>query len=269
MLVKDKIKPLYPCPLLLTISLMVDIFTTRPGLLQDLSSFVASLVRLPLQGSSYRWRPKETIEVRVIWSRLEVVKEIKIPLMLMAESKAIGRVMATAPLGTVPVFPVEQPASSNRVELLYERFYKQGPSIFLGGPDVIKAEQWLTSMNKILNFMGIIDNDWEEFMSVTKYTTKFDRLARLVFGKMLIDFSKKKKYLAGLNAKIRHDLMIIANATSTYAHMVEKAPRGTHDVYGVAAPPTFSFGRGSGDSSYDQKRKAPSTCGGSSVNKRF
>ncbi|XP_060973949.1 uncharacterized protein LOC133039137 [Cannabis sativa] len=170
------------------------------------------------------------------------------------------------------------------MEPLYERFRKQAPPVFLGDPDVLKAEQWLTVIEKILNFMGVAGNDrvacatfqfqedaliwwemvsltrdvtrmtWEEFrelfnakyyneavrsakrkefiewvqgesMSVTEYTTKFDRLAKLASGIVPTDFSKKEKYLAGLNAKIRHDLVITTNDTTTYAEMVDKALR--------------------------------------------
>uniref|UniRef100_A0A803PY06 MD-2-related lipid-recognition domain-containing protein n=1 Tax=Cannabis sativa TaxID=3483 RepID=A0A803PY06_CANSA len=72
-----------------------------------------------------------------------------------------------------------------------------------------------------------------------------------------------------LNGKIKHDLMITTYDTTTYAQMVEKAlqdegvvqffqqPQGTQSVSGVTAPPTFNFCRGSGDLTFDHKRKAP------------
>ncbi|XP_060967641.1 uncharacterized protein LOC133035620 [Cannabis sativa] len=64
-----------------------------------------------------------------------------------------------------------------------------------------------------------------ENMSVIKYTTKFDRLAKLASRIVPTDFNKKEKYLVGLNAKIRHDLVITTNGTMTYAKMVDKALR--------------------------------------------
>ncbi|KAM6593730.1 hypothetical protein CsatA_001433 [Cannabis sativa] len=57
-------------------------------------------------------------------------------------------------------------------------------------------------------FTELVQN---EGMSVTEYTTKFDRLAKLAVGIVPTDFSKKEKYLAGLNVKIRHDLVITTN----------------------------------------------------------
>ena len=45
-------------------------------------------------------------------------------------------------------------------------------------------------------------------MSMTEYITQFNRLARLASGFVPTDFSKKEKYLDGLNVKIKYDLMI-------------------------------------------------------------
>ena len=47
----------------------------------------------------------------------------------------------------------------NRWEPLYERFRKQQPLIFEGGPDPLKAEQWLTMITTILDFMRIEGHD--------------------------------------------------------------------------------------------------------------
>ncbi|KAM6570849.1 hypothetical protein CsatA_014929 [Cannabis sativa] len=226
------------------------------------------------------------------------------------------------------------------MEPLYERFRKQAPPVFLGGPDVMKAEQWLSVIDRILNFMGVVGNDrvtcatfqfqedalvwwelitltrdvtlmtWEEFkelfnskyyneavrsakrkeftelvqtegMSVTEYTTKFDRLAKLAVGIVPTDFSKKEKYLAGLSAKIRHDLVITTTEATTYAEMVEKAlraegavkflqePRVTPSVGGTPTVPTPVYGRDGGDSTTKQKRKVVPASGGSGQSKRF
>ncbi|KAM6543055.1 hypothetical protein CsatB_007502 [Cannabis sativa] len=159
----------------------------------------------------------------------------------------------------------------------------------------MKAEQWLTVIERILNFMGVVGNDrvtyatfqfqedalvrwelysltrdvtvmtWEEFrelfnskyyneavhgakrkeftelvqtkgMSITEYTTQFDRLAKLTVGIVPIDFSKKEKYLAGSNVKIRHDLVITTNKATSYSEMVEKALRAEGAVKFLQEP---------------------------------
>ncbi|XP_060974274.1 uncharacterized protein LOC133039400 [Cannabis sativa] len=236
--------------------------------------------------------------------------------------------------------PAEQHVAGNRMEQLYERFRKQAPPVFLGGPDVLKAEQWLTVIERILNFMGVVGNDrvacatfqfqedaliwwemisltkdvarmtWEEFrelfnakyyneavhsakrkefvelvqgegMSVTEYTTKFDRLAKLASGIVPTDFSKKEKYLAGLNAKIKHDLVITTNDTITYAEMVDKALRAEGAVKflhetreppiagGVITTPSSGPGKESGDSTFEQKKRTFPSSGSSGQSKRF
>ncbi|KAM6559796.1 hypothetical protein CsatA_029035 [Cannabis sativa] len=253
-----------------------------------------------------------------------------------------------APAVPVPVVPVapapaaqaEMVVAAHRLEPLYERFRKQAPPVFLGGPDVSKAEQWLTVITRILNFMGVTGNDrvvcatfqfqedalvwwdmvsqihdvttmtWERFqelfnakyyneavrsakrkefvhltqrenMSVTEYTTQFDRLARLASGIVPTDFSRKEKYLDGLHPKIRHDLMITTDDSTTYAQMVEKALRAEGAVGcmsesastpisgGAPTPPASGFSRGSSGSAIDQRKRAPTASGGSSQNKRF
>ncbi|KAM6597853.1 hypothetical protein CsatA_008377 [Cannabis sativa] len=225
------------------------------------------------------------------------------------------------------------------MEPLYERFRKQAPPVFLGGPDVLKAEQWLTVVERILNFMGVAGNDrvacatfqfqedaliwwemvsltrdvtrmtWEEFrelfnakyyneavrsakrkefielvqgesMSVTEYTTKFDRLAKLASGIVPTDFSKKEKYLAGLNAKIRHDLVITTSDTTTYAEMVDKALRAegavkflqeTRESSGVGRATTLPISgpeKESGGSTFEQKKITFLSSGSSGQGKR-
>ncbi|XP_060968994.1 uncharacterized protein LOC133036447 [Cannabis sativa] len=120
-----------------------------------------------------------------------------------------------------------------------------------------------------------------ENMSVTEYTTQFDRLARLASGIVPTDFSRKEKYLDGLNPKIRHDLMITTDDSTTYAQMVEKALRAEGAVGcmsdsastpvggGAPTPPASGFSRGSSGSAIDQRKRAPTASGGSSQNKRF
>ena len=67
--------------------------------------------------------------------------------------------MPVVPVAPAPAAQAEIVEAASRLEPLYERFRKQAPPVFLGGPDVVKAEQWLTVITKILNFMGVTGND--------------------------------------------------------------------------------------------------------------
>ena len=58
------------------------------------------------------------------------------------------------------VAPVIQPVEiGNRWEPLYERFQKQHPPNFEGGPDPLKVEQWMTMITTILDFMRVEGHD--------------------------------------------------------------------------------------------------------------
>ena len=52
-----------------------------------------------------------------------------------------------------------QPAVENRWEPLYERFRKQHPPTFEGGPDPLRAEQWMNMISSILDFMRVQGNE--------------------------------------------------------------------------------------------------------------
>ena len=63
---------------------------------------------------------------------------------------------SVAPAGPPALVPVVQPVDvGNKVEPLYERFRKQQPPIFEGGPDPLKAEKWMTMITTILDFMRV------------------------------------------------------------------------------------------------------------------
>ncbi|KAM6551560.1 hypothetical protein CsatB_001368 [Cannabis sativa] len=47
------------------------------------------------------------------------------------------------PMAPAPAVQAEPVVGTKRMEPLYERFRKQAPPVFLRGPDVMKAEQWL------------------------------------------------------------------------------------------------------------------------------
>ena len=67
---------------------------------------------------------------------------------------------SAAPSLPPAVVPAVQPGEVvNRLEPLYERFRKQQPPVFEGGPDPLKAEQWLTLITVILDFMRIEGHD--------------------------------------------------------------------------------------------------------------
>ena len=52
-----------------------------------------------------------------------------------------------------------QPVMENRWEPLYERFRKQHPPTFEGGPDPLRAEQWMNMISSILDFMRVVGNE--------------------------------------------------------------------------------------------------------------
>ena len=61
-----------------------------------------------------------------------------------------------APILAPQVVP---PNVGDRMEPIYERFWKQNPPVFEGGPDPLKAEQWMTMIASIFDFMRVEDND--------------------------------------------------------------------------------------------------------------
>ncbi|KAM6557203.1 hypothetical protein CsatB_022381 [Cannabis sativa] len=61
-----------------------------------------------------------------------------------------------APILAPQVVP---PNVGDRMEPIYERFRKQNPPVFEGGPDPLKAEQWMTMIASIFDFMRVENND--------------------------------------------------------------------------------------------------------------
>ncbi|XP_060959262.1 uncharacterized protein LOC133030512 [Cannabis sativa] len=116
---------------------------------------------------------------------------------------------------------------------------------------------------------------------MTRYTTKFDRFAKLAYGIVPTDFSKKEKYLVGLNAKIKHYLVITTNDTTTYAEIVDKALQAggavkflqeTREIPGAGGTttlPIFGSRKESGDSTIEQKKRTFPSSGSSEQGKRF
>ena len=50
-------------------------------------------------------------------------------------------------------------AGGQRLEPMYERFRKQSPPIFEGGPDPTRAEQWMSMIRIVLDFMDLVGHD--------------------------------------------------------------------------------------------------------------
>ena len=56
--------------------------------------------------------------------------------------------------------PVIQPMEvGNKWEPLYERFRRQHPPTFDGGPALLKAKQWMSMVTTILDFMRVEVHD--------------------------------------------------------------------------------------------------------------
>ena len=54
---------------------------------------------------------------------------------------------------------VRAPEVGNRWEPLCERYKRQHPPIFEGGPDPLKVEQWMSMITSIMDFMRVEGND--------------------------------------------------------------------------------------------------------------
>ncbi|XP_030502725.2 uncharacterized protein LOC115717895 [Cannabis sativa] len=140
--------------------------------------------------------------------------------------------MQVALASTVQVGPV---AAVNRMEPLYERVacatfqFKEDALVWW---DMVSMTHDVTTMTweKFQEFFNakyyneavrsakrkeFTQLTQKENMSVTEYTTQFDRLARLASRIVPTNFNKKEKYLDGLNSKIRHDLMITTDDNTT------------------------------------------------------
>ena len=54
---------------------------------------------------------------------------------------------------------VQSAEVGNRRELLYERFRRQHPPTFEGGPDPLKGEKWMSIITVILDFIRVEGHD--------------------------------------------------------------------------------------------------------------
>ena len=75
---------------------------------------------------------------------------------------AIAPVVAAPPQAVPAVVPEVHPvpeAGGHRLEPIYERFRKQSPPVFEGGPDPTLAEQWMSMIKIVLDFMDLVGHD--------------------------------------------------------------------------------------------------------------
>ena len=63
------------------------------------------------------------------------------------------------PVQQVAALVPVQSATENKWEPLYERFRKQHPPTFEGGPDPVREEQWMNMISSILDFMRVEGNE--------------------------------------------------------------------------------------------------------------
>ncbi|XP_060972255.1 uncharacterized protein LOC133038188 [Cannabis sativa] len=155
-----------------------------------------------------------------------------------------------------------QPAAMNpepiqRFEPVYERFRKQQPPIFNGSSDSLEAEEWLRSVESILEYMDLNDRErvscaasllkkdariWkyysaailaakeDEFMNlrqnnltITEYARQFDRLAKFAQEIVPTEALRVKRFLKGMNPMIKKDVKIMVGTNTVYAEVLEKA----------------------------------------------
>ena len=60
-------------------------------------------------------------------------------------------------LAVVPEVRQVPEAGGARLQPLYERFRKHSPPTFEGGQDLTRAEQWMSMIRIVLDFMDVVD----------------------------------------------------------------------------------------------------------------
>ncbi|XP_060965563.1 uncharacterized protein LOC133034489 [Cannabis sativa] len=145
---------------------------------------------------------------------------------------------------------------------VFKRFVKLQPPTFLGGIDIIKAEQWMSTITRILDNMEVTGTErvncaafmlqdharvwwdivgqtrdvnvmtWEEFKNlfeenfynIAVRTSHMEDFVKLTQGKMSVaEHTLKQKYVRGLNATISRDLKITTSHDTLYKKVVELA----------------------------------------------
>lgn len=62
-------------------------------------------------------------------------------------------------IGPVIAAPAQIVIQAVRLKPVYERFQKQSPPTFEGGADLTEAEQWMSMIKIVLDFIGLVGND--------------------------------------------------------------------------------------------------------------
>ncbi|KAM6587512.1 hypothetical protein CsatA_010117 [Cannabis sativa] len=242
------------------------------------------------------------------------------------------------PPAPVPVVGNQGYVMSHR-DSVFEQFVKLQPPVFLGGIDIIKADQWMSTVTHILDNMGVTGTErvncaafmfqdharvwwdivnqtrdvsvmtWDEFkklfeekfynvavrtshqedfvkltqgkMSVAEYTLEFDRLSKFAGDLVPTDFTRKQKYVRGLNATISRDLKITTSHDTLYKRVVDLAliaeeaeqqvmkEQAAKDTAMASNPPAGgNVSKGIDSSNPEHKRKAEAS-GASGGNRKF
>ncbi|KAJ4704868.1 Retrotransposon protein, putative, Ty3-gypsy subclass [Melia azedarach] len=109
-----------------------------------------------------------------------------------------------------------------RMENTIERVRNLGATKFEGVGDPMKAESWLTTIERIFQVMGCIDQQ-KGSMTVEDYENKFTELLRFASDVIRDETDKCKRFEAGLRNDIRRS--VAGSRYTHYGHLVEAAMR--------------------------------------------
>ncbi|XP_062086383.1 uncharacterized protein LOC133792491 [Humulus lupulus] len=141
----------------------------------------------------------------------------------------------------------------NHFEPVYERFQKQHPPNFEGSTDPLEAEEWLRSIESILDHMRLGNEDRvscashllkkdarlcatilvarvDEFVAltqgnstVTEYAQKFDRLEKFAEDLVPTEVIRIHRFVRGLKPMISRNVKMTCVGVTTYAETLERA----------------------------------------------
>ncbi|KAL5537990.1 hypothetical protein UlMin_046171 [Ulmus minor] len=145
-------------------------------------------------------------------------------------------------------------ARVNTIEPLYERFRKQGPPSFEGTTDPLVAEEWIRSIERILDFMMLTDQerimcatymfikDAPEFnnlqqgnLSVDEVVRQFDQLARFCPHLVSTDNDRTRRLISVFRPEIANTVDAGTSGPQSYADCIERAQRAEYHLSKVTA----------------------------------
>ncbi|KAL5575240.1 hypothetical protein UlMin_016939 [Ulmus minor] len=145
-------------------------------------------------------------------------------------------------------------ARVNTIEPLYERFRKQGPPSFEGTTDPLVAEEWIRSIERILDFMMLTDQerimcatymfikDAPEFknlqqgnLSVDEVVRQFDQLARFCPHLVSTDNNRTRRLISVFRPEIANTVDAGTSGPQSYADCIERAQRAEYHLSKVTA----------------------------------